>query len=239
MTAPDPMSPGRPGATPPYLSVLFVVEQLRRSVPGGIGRYVTGILRGLADLEETGDRVPELILYASRPPPGPDPLAAYRREVVSSRLPGPALTRAWDRGLIDAPGGGDIIHASSLAFPPSRRAPLVVTIHDMAWRTVPETFPRHGRRWHEAAFQRARRRATRLVVPSETGADIVTAAGADAASVVVIPHGCDHLPPPDHGSAAALLDTLQVSGDFLLSVGTLEPRKNLARLIAAYGRARS
>ena len=41
-------------------------------------------------------------------------------------LPGPLLTRAWDRGLIDAPGDADVIHALSLATPPARHAALVV-----------------------------------------------------------------------------------------------------------------
>ena len=52
------------------------------------------------------------------------------------------------------------------------------------------------------------------------------------------PEGADHLPPPDHAGAAALLDQLGVDGPFLLCVGTLEPRKNLRRLVEAYGRIR-
>ncbi len=230
-----------PDAAGRSLRVVLVVEQLRRSVPGGVGRYVTGLLQGLADMVDAGDRVPEVILHASRPPPGVDPLAAYGWELTTSRLPGPALTRAWDRGLLDVRSDGDVIdviHALSLAAPPARHAPLVVTVHDTAWRSVPETLPVRGRRWHRAAFTRARRRAARLVVPSEAAARDVADAGGDPDSIVVIPHGSDHLPAPDRASAAALLGDLGVDGEFLLSVGTLEPRKNLARLIEAYGRAR-
>ncbi|HXQ43933.1 MAG TPA: glycosyltransferase family 1 protein [Acidimicrobiales bacterium] len=240
MTTPDDTAGAvaRSGAARRSLRVVLVVEQLRRSVPGGVGRYVTGLLQGLADMAEAGDRLPDVVLHASRPPPGDDPLAAFGWELTTSRLPGPALTRAWDRAMTDVPGDVDVIHALSLASPPARHAPLVVTVHDMAWRTVPETFPGRGRRWHRAAFDRARRRAVRLVVPSDPAARDVVDAGADPASIVVIPHGSDHLPAPDRTSAAALLEGLGVEGDFLLSVGTLEPRKNLARLIEAYGRAR-
>jgi glycosyltransferase involved in cell wall biosynthesis len=64
-------------------------------------------------------------------------------------------------------------------------------------------------------------------------------AGAPADSVHVIPMGSDHLPPPDEAAASRLLSTMGVDGPFLLSVGTLEPRKNLPRLVDAYERVRS
>ncbi|HVC71412.1 MAG TPA: glycosyltransferase family 1 protein [Acidimicrobiales bacterium] len=218
--------------------VVLAVEQLRRAVPGGIGRYATGLLQGLASMTEVADAVPEIVLYASRPPRGSDPLAHYGREVISSRLPGPALTRAWDRGLLDVPGRPDLVHSVSLAAPPSPSAPLVLMCHDVSWRQVPEAFPRRGRRWHEAAFRRARHRAARFVVPSEAVGGDLARAGADDSSIVVIAHGCDHLPDPDRTAASRLLRRLGVDGEFLLSVGTLEPRKNLARLVEAYRRVR-
>jgi glycosyltransferase involved in cell wall biosynthesis len=218
--------------------VILVVEQLRRKVPGGIGRYAVGLMQGLAAIADGAGNVPEVSLYASRPPPGGDPLAAHRLPLICSRLPGPALTRGWDLGVLDVPGGYDVVHAVSLATPPARHAALVVTMHDLTWRQVPDAFPPRGRRWHEAAFRRARHRAARIVVPSEpVGRDIV-AAGTSAGAVSVIPHGADHLPPPDHAAATALLRRLGVDGDYLMSVGTREPRKNLARLLDAYGRAR-
>ena len=58
-------------------------------------------------------------------------------------------------------------------------------------------------------------------------------------AITVIPMGSDHLPPPDPAAATAHLSRLGIHGPFLLSVGTLEPRKNQARLIEAYGRIRS
>ncbi len=217
---------------------VVVIEQLRRRVPGGIGRYVTGLVHGLTEMADAGEEVPALALYASRPPSPPAPLAVDGWDVVTSSLPGPVLTRAWDHGLLDVPGRARVIHAPSLATPPARHGRLVVTVHDMAWRTVPETFPARGRRWHEAAFGRALARAARLVVPSEETAAQVLEAGAETGSIVMIPHGADHLSGLDRASADRLLERLGVTGDFLLSVGTLEPRKNLARLVEAYGRAR-
>jgi glycosyltransferase involved in cell wall biosynthesis len=64
------------------------------------------------------------------------------------------------------------------------------------------------------------------------------AAGARPGAVSVVEPGADHLPAPDRDAAVALLRSLGVEGEYLLSVGTIEPRKNLARLFAAYGAVR-
>jgi len=70
-------------------------------------------------------------------------------------------------------------------------------------------------------------------------ADDLQRAGASRDAITVIPMGSDHLPPPDLEAARELLSRMGVNGPFLLSVGTLEPRKNQARLIEAYGRIRA
>ncbi|HET9732577.1 MAG TPA: glycosyltransferase family 1 protein [Acidimicrobiales bacterium] len=216
------------------MKVRLAVEQLRRGVPGGIGTYATGLLDGIRRLP-AGDR-PDVELVASRSPVRPDPLAGHGFPVAAVPVPGPLLTRLWDLGLLGV-GGADVVHSVSLAAPPVRRpARAVVTVHDLAWRTVPDAFPPRGRRWHEAALGRALRRADLLVAPSQQTADELRAAG--ARRVAVVGEGWDHLPAPDDQAASALLARLGVADGFLLSVSTLEPRKNLGRLLAAYRRAR-
>ncbi len=211
----------------------MVAEQLRRPVEGGIGTYVRGLLRGLSALDA------DVTLWASRAARGGgDPLAALGR-VVTSPLPAPALVRAWDRGLVRPPAGADVVHATSFAVPPAGGAPMSVMVHDLAWRHFPEAYPDRGRRWHEAALGRALERARLLVVPSATVADDLLAAGARPERVEVVEEGCDHLAPADDEAAGALLASLGVSGDFLLTVSTLEPRKNLPRLLAAYDAVRA
>ena len=219
--------------------VLLVAQQLRRRVPGGIGTYVRGLLGGLAALGDAHVELPRLTLYASRTGETSDPMAAFGYPLVLSHLPGPVLTRLWDRRIVRAPGGFDVVHALSLAAPPVGQAVEIVTVHDVAWRHRPEDFPRRGRRWHEAALQRALRRASHFVVPSEAVARDVVEAGAPERAVSVIPVGADHLPAPDDAGADELLARLGVGGEFLLSVGTLEPRKNLGRLFEAYGAGRA
>lgn len=211
-------------------SALVVAEQLRRAVPGGIGTYVRGLLQGVQAL---GERGPEVTLYASR---GPELDERFPRRM--SRLPDKVLTRLWALGLVGVPPGFDVVHATSLAMPPTRGAPLSVMVHDLAWRQVPEAYPPHGRRWHEAALHRAIAHASLLVTPSRETAHALVAAGAEASRVEVVEHGCDHLPAPDRAGARARLAAQGVEGDYLLSVSTLEPRKNLPRLVEAYGAAR-
>ncbi len=221
------------------LRVLLMAEQLRRTASGGIGTYVRGLIQGLDSLPT--DEQPRIELLASRFVAGagqPDPLAGLGHPVHSSRLPGPLMTRCWDYGIISAPSGFDVVHATSLATLDPRRTAMVATVHDLLWRRVPEAYPRRGRAWHEAALRRALRRSGRFVVPADVVADDLAEAGAARDTITVIPMGSDHLPPPDFEASAARLARMGVRGPFLLSVGTLEPRKNQVRLIEAYGRIR-
>jgi glycosyltransferase involved in cell wall biosynthesis len=224
----------------PSTSVLLTVEQLRRRVPGGIGAYARGLLGGLAASAGEGDRV-EITLLASRAPGPGDPLAAFGLPVRASRLPGPLLTRAWDRGVRHAPEGFDVVHSVSMAAPPLRRSSrsrLVVTVHDVAWRRHPDATTPRGRRWHEAALLRAREHGADIVVPSRLVAADVAASGIDASRISIVPGGADHLPEPDPAATDALLARVGVSGEFLLTVGTLEPRKNVDRLVQAFRQVR-
>ena len=219
------------------MKVLVVAEQLRRNVPGGVGTYTRGLLGGLRQngamtTDEPTKRV-DVAVWASRPARrNPDPLAAYG-PVRTLRLPSRLLTRAWDHGLIAAPSGFDVIHATSLVTPGRHggrgaTTPMTVFVHDLAWRTLPDGVPDRARRWHDAALARARRDATRILVPSTSTADALRRDGVNPTSIAVVAEGCDHLPLHERHD-----------GGYLLSVSTLEPRKNLDRLLAAYVRART
>ena len=226
----------------PGPTVLMAVQQLRRRVPGGIGAYARGLLSGLDQCAAEGDGV-DVTLLASRAGSGSagDPLSAFGRPLRTTRWPGPVTTRAWDRGWFHAPEGFDVVHSVSLAAPPLRRSSrsrLVITVHDVAWRRHPDATTRRGRRWHEEALQRARDSGASLVVSSRLVASDLEALGVEPGRITVVGIGTDHLAEPDPGATAALLEGVGVSGDFLLTVGTLEPRKNLDRLARAYSQVR-
>jgi glycosyltransferase involved in cell wall biosynthesis len=226
--------------------VLIAVEQLRRAVPGGIGAYARGLLGGIAQCAQDGDDA-DVTLFASRAPGGvfakaTDPLSRFGRPVLLSHLPGPLLTRAWDHELLHAPAGFNVVHSVSSAFPPRRvdgGARSVVTVHDLAWRRHPETATARGAKWHEASLQRAQSSGSSLVVTSKLVAADLIGDGVDPDRVTIVHGGSDHLVPEDMAQTDALLARLEVHGEFLLTVSTLEPRKNVDRLLQAYGRARA
>ena len=229
--------------------MLLAVEQLRRAVPGGIGAYARGLLMGLDQAGAEPDGI-ALTLLASRAPgilparrrDAIDPLLHWARPVRLSRLPGPLMTRAWDHGIVRAPEGFDVLHSVTTAAPAagrSGRTRRVVTVHDVAWRRYPEATTRRGRRWHERSLRRAIDSGAAIVVPSRLVAADLVAAGVESGRLTVAGGGTDHLAEPDDEAAAVLLRHVGVSGEFLLTVCTLEPRKNLDRLVEAYGSARS
>ncbi|MGH9294986.1 MAG: glycosyltransferase family 4 protein [Acidimicrobiales bacterium] len=199
-----------------------------------------------------------LAVPRSRPLGGADPATVGGADPAT--LGGADRTRASRAD--PAPGARRrVVHSVSTLAPPVRGAALSVTVHDLAWRRLPSAYPARGRRWHEAALERAARRAAVIVVPSEATAADLRAAGIGEERIAVIAEGADHLAPPDDAGADELLARLGISapagvgpaapptegsdpaapggGGFLLSVGTLEPRKNLGRLLAAYAVARS
>jgi len=121
------------------------------------------------------------------------------------------------------------VHAPSLAVPPPGRAPLVVTVHDLAFLTHPGCFTARGRAFHARGLELARREALVVVVPSRFTGDELAAHGFPGELIHVVPHGIDL--PPERSEAAS-----PVPGPFVLAVGTVEPRKGIDVLLEAFSR---
>src|SRR5271156_6324335 len=95
------------------LPVVVVAEQLRRPVPGGIGRYAEGLLDGLRELDDADiAAAPPVVVHASRyRGDGADPLARFGFAVRTSPLPSRLLVAAWDRGIAPAPEMAALVHS--------------------------------------------------------------------------------------------------------------------------------
>ena len=128
----------------------------------------------------------------------------------------------------------DVLFAPNFIPPPSRgRKPVVVTVHDVAFRRFPETAGHLGSRWH-AGFRRAIETAARILVPSSsTREDLGELYGVDPARVDVVPLGAE-LTRPDHETIERTLERHGIDGPYVLFLGGIERRKNLPALLRAY-----
>lgn len=130
----------------------------------------------------------------------------------------------------------DLLHVQYTA-PPLAPCPVVATIHDLSFEHLPETFKR--RSWMQLRFtvRRTARRAAHIITPSEyTRRDIIRTYGIRPERVSVIPlAAAEHFRPvTDKEELSRVLRHYGIVGEYILAVGSIQPRKNLARLIHAY-----
>lgn len=178
----------------------------------GTARWIRGLL---AALERRDDVEPVPVGWG-----GPGRPTAVLRDVLWY----PALLphRARRAGL-------DLVHCTIYRGPLRSRVPALVTVHDLAVLRHPEAFPAWTRLYARTWLRPTLRAARRLVAVSEfSRRETVELAGVPPERVDVVPNAVDPVFTAD-GPAAA--------GEYLLAVGTLEPRKNLPRAIAAARRA--
>jgi glycosyltransferase involved in cell wall biosynthesis len=148
----------------------------------------------------------------------------------SSRPAKVARDTAWYLGALPVTSRrDDVLHLPAHRGPLLSAVPLVVTVHDLAVIRHPETFNRWTRGYSRLVLPRLAKAATRVIAVSEfTAAEAVELLGIDERRVRVIPHGVEE-PFTPYGTAAG--------GEYVLAVGTLEPRKNLPRVVVAAERA--
>lgn len=140
----------------------------------------------------------------------------------------------WNWPKVEAVTGAvDVVHATGLV-PAATSMPLVVTLHDVAFVHSPEKFTRHGVRVMGRSLDVMRERAAAIVCSSRaTIADCVDL-GIDERRLHHVPLGVDPRRATD-ADVAAVRRRFGLPERFVLFVGTLEPRKNLARLATAAG----
>ncbi|HUW02674.1 MAG TPA: glycosyltransferase family 1 protein [Acidimicrobiales bacterium] len=212
----------------------MTLEQLWHEVPGGTATSVLGLASGLAahhpEIEVVG-------VSAKHDDPPASPFAA---PVPVKALPVPRrlLYLTWQHfgwpDVESATGPVDVTHATTFAIP-GTLAPMVVTVHDLAFLHEPDHFTRNGLRFFDRGVKRTLRLADLVVCPSESTAEDCRSIGLRDDRLRIVPWGVDPVEVHD-GAVAEVTGRLGLDKPFVLVVGTVEPRKNLARTIEAFDR---
>ncbi len=202
----------------------------------GVGNAVAATFAALAQHADPPRLVPYALSLRAR-----DPRSELPDNTVFPPIPASVALRAWTRA--ERPSldrwfrPADVVHATNYVTPPSA-LPTVVTIHDCAFVRYPELASDDARAF-EPMIRRAIRRGATVHTPSQFVAhevDEIFGSGLlRAGRIVVIPWGIPSVL-PDLGLSEALRDQI-ADRPFVLSLGTVEPRKNLPHLVAAFGRA--
>jgi glycosyltransferase involved in cell wall biosynthesis len=200
----------------------------------GVGNYIRGSLAGMA---EAGAGAHELVAFA--------PVSAGgRREIegalngiaVERRLPALPLAHAartvWSRlgrpPVERVTGRLDVFHFSDWMYPPQEAGVRSTMVHDLVPLRFPEWVHPRTRRMHAAKYAHAARTCDLVFANSRfTAADVVELLRVPEASVHVAYPGVDE-------QFTAEGPRTELDGPYLLSVATLEPRKNLQTLVDAF-----
>jgi glycosyltransferase involved in cell wall biosynthesis len=144
------------------------------------------------------------------------------------RLTAVARDVAWYPVLLPrtaARVGLDVLHCTIFRAPPRSRVPTIVTVHDLAVLRHPDAFPLWTRLYGRTALRWTIRAADRVITVSEfSKREVIELADVDPERIDVVPNAVERV----FTAAGPAAD-----GNYVLAVGTVEPRKNLARVIEA------
>jgi glycosyltransferase involved in cell wall biosynthesis len=203
----------------------------------GVSHYIEQLLQHLARVDQTN----QYTIFTTR---GLDAAALGlppHFTIQPSRFPtiNPRVRIPWEQflaPLILRQQRADLFHGTLNVVPLACPVPSVVTIHDLAFIRFPYTFRSYNRTYLDLATRVSVRRATRILAVSEhTRREVVGLLGVPAERVVVTPNAARvHFHPPAAEALAAFRTRHSLPEQFVLYVGTLEPRKNLTTLLDAY-----
>ena len=213
------------------LRVAITLEQCWHRVPGGTAVAALELARALTRLDGL-----ELIGVAAKHAREPDP--AWRPSVPVKRLPLPriALYEAWHRLRRPAverwAGSVDVIHASAMPVPP-RSAPLILSVHDLAFLKDATHFTRRGNSFFRRGLELALRDVDLVLCPSMATMNDCLEAGFDEQRLRFVPLGVV-IHSVGKGEIERVRAQHSLDRDYVLWTGTVEPRKNLPGLLRAW-----
>jgi glycosyltransferase involved in cell wall biosynthesis len=204
---------------------------------GGNESYATNLIEALAQI----DTVNSYTLYVTQREAAERFSNRWPNFVVRSTLPHTPLLRiplTLTSELRKNPV--DVLHVQFTA-PPFAPCPVIVSIHDLSFEHLPQTFKRRSRTQLRLTVRRSARKAAQVLALSEHArSDIISTYGISSEKVTAIPLAAPaHFGPvTDETELQRIRQTYGIQSDYILSVGSIQPRKNLSRLISAYSSLR-
>jgi len=238
------MSPRRPARIGIDAHLLSFAGSYRQA---GVSRYIAELLRDFATVDPTAGQTytafvgPEPVPPTFLPPQRAAGVGALR--FVHSRLPTgkPPVRIAWEQAL--GPLAAlrarlDLFHGPVNALPLAVPGRGIVTIHDLAFLAHPEALGAGRRRYLTAITALSARRAAKIIAVSAfTRDEIVVRLGVAAEKVAIVHNAVDaSFAPLPADESARFRAEHGLPERLILSVGTLEPRKNLTGLLDAFAR---
>jgi glycosyltransferase involved in cell wall biosynthesis len=195
--------------------------------PAGVGRYAHGISAAL-------DRRPDVELerFRSTSSDAGGTLGRVARGLKREGLYYPLLLGRRARR-----SGAQLVHCPAPYGPRTAGLPLVLSAHDVLPLRHPELFTRTMTAHMRHVSTRHLRKADRVLCGSEhVRGELAELVGVRPERIAVTPYGVDERFRPSERDPDWLRERFNVDGRYLLCVGTLEPRKNLARSVQAFAR---
>jgi len=213
---------------------------------GGIGRYVRELIRALAALDSsTQYRLFVAGATPNRLPALPGANFTWKPVPLNSHW----LARLWHRTNIPIPvewvtGRVSLYHSPDFVLPPTLPSTrTLLTVHDLSFVRAPETASPPLKAYLDVVVPRSVRRAQHILADSQaTKDDLVELYGTPAEKITVLLSGVDSrfAPITDSQARAAVRRKYKISDrPYIFAVGTVQPRKNYARLIQALARVRA
>jgi glycosyltransferase involved in cell wall biosynthesis len=203
-----------------------------RRVASGTEVYARRIIEALAVMR--GPRTLRVYANAVDAPDWLPPGTEWRG------IPFPRLWTHWRLRRALRRDRPDVTFIPSHVLPVALGLPSVVTIHDVGHRHEPRSYSRSARWYLEATTRYAARRASRLIAVSQSTADdLMRFYQVPGGRITVVHSGIDpRMRPQEPSRVAEVTRALGIDGPYFLYVGRNHPRKNLARLVRAFGEAR-
>ena len=204
----------------------------------GVGRYTRNLVEHLAPLMAPADDLD--LFYFDFHRRGLDFPCPGAHQIPVRWLPGKYAQQAWKR-LQWPPfdwfaGKADLYHFPNFTIPPLTQGKKIVTIHDMSFLRYPEFSEKKNLDYLSTFIHDTIRRADAVITISEfSKKETVALLGLDPARIFSTPLGVT--PGCTRPPAAHITETrrkLKLERPYLLSVGTLEPRKNIPFLIDVF-----